>query len=125
MYEKINQISQLIAETVSELQETVKLQTAFLKDFETIDHLPQVNSKEIYTVFDPKEESSGTGYTEIVKTIEELIPSHLKRINEAISEAKKTYVRVFPEVTTDGLKIGLYTRIIIIDQGRLRPSNFI
>jgi hypothetical protein len=103
-------------ETVEELKNAIKPEIEFLKDFKTIDHMPQVNSKEIRTVYDPGCSFLCTDlFTDVVTSLVDLIPTHINKIKNSMSEAKKTYVRIMPEITTHGLQIGLYTRLITID----------
>lgn len=110
---KMVQISKLMEEVVEEIKDAVKVETTFLKDFELIDHLPQVNSFEIHTVYSPCG-NHDIGMTNYVSSVADLIPSHIKRIKDSIQDCKRIYIRVMPEISIDGIKIGIYTRLITI-----------
>jgi len=111
---KISQISKLMDEAVEELKGIIKSETAFLNEFELIDHMPQINSIELHTVYDPNTNASDFGISKIATEIEDLIPTHIKRIKDSIRDCKKVYVRCMPEISVDGIKVGIYTRLITI-----------
>jgi len=111
---KIFQVNKLMDEAVEELKDIIKCKTAFLDEFERIDHVPQVNSIEMYTVYDPNAIDSDVGTSKIVAKAEDLIPTHIKRIKDAIQNCEKVYVRCEPEISVNGIKVGIYTRLISI-----------
>jgi hypothetical protein len=114
---KISQVFKFMSEAVDEIKDIVKSESAFLNEFEQINHMPEVNSIEIHTAYDPYSDGLDIGMTKIVTKADDLIPTHIKGIKSAISDFpdhSKIYIRHAPDVSSDGVRISIYTRLIII-----------
>ena len=110
---KLSETLKKIDDGINELKEIAEKEFAFLDTYEKVDHMPEPESVEIFTVYG--EDLSSTSNTTFVSSIDELIPTHLAAIKEQLLKGKKVYVRVKTELTQNGMaEVGLYTRLILI-----------
>jgi hypothetical protein len=113
----LESVMQEFNKSLVEFGEQCKSVFGFLDEYESVDHIPEPKSIEIFTLYAAENSILLLSNMErqYVDKISDLIPTHLEQIKKQLNRGKKVYVRVKTEITTGKLhEIGLYTRLILI-----------